>query len=49
VLIASSKKYLHQKRQEVRSGATLTKMKLWPLNGAIYGEKHVIIVLNLPV
>ena len=31
VLIASSKKYLHQKRQEVCSSAAVTKMKPWPL------------------
>ena len=50
VLIASSKKYFHQKRPEVCSGAALTrKMKPWPLNSAIYGEKHVIIVRNPPV
>ena len=43
VLIASSKKYLHQKRPEVCSSAALTNTKSWPLNSATCGEKHVII------
>ena len=47
MLIANSKKYFHQKRQEVSSSAALTKMKPWPLNGAIYGEKCVIIVRSV--